>query len=111
MTERINQPQREEFFADVANILSHGHTLITHDVKDISQHYGYTGENEGILVGENAAALLAAHGVCRQIDDYKGRRIYRDSNVPIEQTDINVPKRASTYRVKKQGVENLVWRV
>jgi hypothetical protein len=83
-------PQRKAAARTIAEILKRGYTLLDEDLREILPHYGYSpkGPAHSSVGSTGFKKFLSSFGVELKLEWYKGKNIYFDNNLPVEETDI-----------------------
>jgi mannose-6-phosphate isomerase-like protein (cupin superfamily) len=82
--------QREKLAHAIADIIKRGYTLTNPDIKAMLPYYGYseTTPAGSAVSSPNFRRFVEANGAKLTSRKHKNREIYLDSNLPIEETDI-----------------------
>lgn len=79
--------EREKLAHAIAEIIKRGYTLTHNDMKEIVPYYGYNAGSR-VLNSPNFRMMIAANGAWVVSEWYRNREIFRDGELPREETDI-----------------------
>ena len=90
----IANPQREQLGAALAETLRRGYTLLSRDIDGVLPFYGYSPRSLAVTVTDSPGfrGIVAKNGAKLIRHQYRNRIIYRDGNLPPDETDLEATK-------------------